>query len=119
MSWFREQDSDVMAEATGYKHIERDEDGVARIVGTRSRVIDLAMERRAYGYSPEEVQRQHPHLSLAQIHAALAYYWDHQDALDAEIERRMEEVDALQQHMPSPPVMERLQRAKRSPNKPE
>lgn len=103
-----------MAEATtGYKHIELDEDGTAYVAGTRSRVIDLAMERRSFGYSPEEMQRQHLHLSLAQIHAALAYSWDHQDALDAEIERRAEEADALQQSMSSPPVMERLQQAKR------
>jgi uncharacterized protein (DUF433 family) len=109
-----------MAEATtGYKHIKLDEDGTARVAGTRSRVIDLVMERRAFGYSPEEMQRQHPHLSLAQIHAALAYYWDHQDALDAEIERRTEDVDVLQQSAPSPPVMERLQRARRSQDKPE
>lgn len=109
-----------MAEAkTGYKHIKLDADGVARIAGTRSRVIDLAMERRAFGYSPEEMQRQHPHLSLAQIHAALAYYWDHRDTLDAELERRAEDVDALQQRMPSPPVMERLQRTKRSHDNPE
>lgn len=102
-----------MAEATtGYKHIELDEDGTAYVAGTRSRVIDLAIERRAFGYSPEEMQRQHPHLSLAQIHAALAYYWDHRDELDVEIKRRAEDVDALQQRMPSPPVMERLQRAK-------
>ncbi len=57
--------------------------------------------------------RQHPHLSLAQIRATLAYYGDHRDTLDAEIERRAEDVDTLQQRMPSPPVMERLQRTKR------
>ena len=31
---------------------------------------------------------QYPHLSLAQIHAALAYYYEHQEELDAEIIRR-------------------------------
>jgi uncharacterized protein (DUF433 family) len=108
-----------MAEVTtGYKHIERDGNGTARVAGTRSRVIDLAMEQRAFGYSPEEMQRQHPHLSLAQIHAALAYYWDHQGELDAEIERRAEEVGAAQQRMPPAPVMERLHRAKRDQDEP-
>lgn len=38
---------------------------------------------------------QYPHLSLAQIHAALAYYYDHQTELDAEIQRRRQEVNAL------------------------
>jgi hypothetical protein len=32
--------------------------------------------------------RNRPHLSLAQVYAALAYYYAHQDQLDAEIERR-------------------------------
>lgn len=102
-----------MAEAaTGYKHIELDEEGVPRIAGTRSRVIDLAMEHRAFGYSPEEMQRQHPHLSLAQIHAALAYYWDHCEALDTDIERRMQDMDEVRRRLSPPPVLERLQRAK-------
>lgn len=109
-----------MAEAaTGYKHIKLDEEGVARIADTRSRVIDLAMERRAFGYSPEEMQRQHPHLSLAQIHAALAYYWDHRDDLDSEIERRVQGVDKLQQDISPPPVVERLKRVKRDQDKSE
>jgi hypothetical protein len=33
--------------------------------------------------SPEEMHFQHPHLSLAEIHAALAYYYENQKQLDA------------------------------------
>jgi hypothetical protein len=36
----------------------------------------------------EELHFQFPHLSLGQIHSALAYYWDHKDELDADIDRR-------------------------------
>jgi hypothetical protein len=43
--------------------------------------------KQAHGSSPEEISFQHPHLSLAQIHAALSYYYDHQQEIDAYIER--------------------------------
>jgi len=45
------------------------------------------MDKYAHGWTAEEIQEQHPHLSLAQIHAALAYYYDHKAEMDAEIER--------------------------------
>jgi uncharacterized protein (DUF433 family) len=38
----------------------------------------FSLDHLAYGWSPEEMHYQHPPLSLAQIHAALAYYFDHQ-----------------------------------------
>lgn len=38
------------------------------------------------GYSPEKIQKEiYPSLSLAQIHDALSYYYDHQDEVDADI----------------------------------
>ncbi len=47
----------------------------------------------AHGSSPEELRFQYPHLSLGQIHSALAYYWDHKEVIDADIERRYERVE--------------------------
>ena len=43
------------------------------------------MACQAYGWSPEEYHLQHPGISLAQIHAALAYYYEHQIELDQAI----------------------------------
>jgi uncharacterized protein (DUF433 family) len=54
--------------------IELDERGVAWISGTKTKVIEVALDRVAYGWSPEEIHFQHNYLSLAQIHSALAYY---------------------------------------------
>jgi len=56
----------------------------------------------AYGWSPEEMHRQHPHLSMAQIHAALSYYYEHQAEVDADIEHRNRYVEELkaQHHDP-------------------
>jgi uncharacterized protein (DUF433 family) len=44
------------------------------------------------GLSPEEIQRELIHLSLAQIFDALAYYLDHRETIDRELERDREEV---------------------------
>ena len=59
-------------------HIELDEQGVAWISGTKVKVIEVALDKLAHGSSPEEIHFQYPHLSLAQIHAALSFYYDHQ-----------------------------------------
>ena len=61
------------------------------------KVIKLVLDSRAYGWSPEELHFQHPYLTLGQIYSALAYYWDHQEELDQDIERRLHLVDQLQQ----------------------
>jgi uncharacterized protein (DUF433 family) len=56
-----------------------DEDGVAWIGNTNTKVIEVVLDRIAYGWSPEEIHFQHPHLSLEQIHAALSYYHGHRE----------------------------------------
>lgn len=95
---------------TDYKHIGIDGDGIARIAGTRSRVIDVVIDRNEFGYSPEETCRQHPHLTLAQIHSALAYYFDHKEELEAEIERREETAKTLRRELEDPELQEKLRR---------
>ena len=57
--------------------IELDQRGVAWIIGTKVKVIEVATDKLAHGSSPEEMHLQYPHLSLAQMYAALAYYYEH------------------------------------------
>ena len=71
-------------------HISRDERGVAWIADANTKVIEVAMDQVAYGWDAAEIQAAHPHLSLAQIHAALSYYFDHKAELDAQMQRQME-----------------------------
>ena len=78
---------------TRYEHIALDERNIPIIAGTTIKVVELILDHRAYGWSPEELRFQHPHLTLGQIHSSLAYYWDHQDVLDQDIERRLQFVD--------------------------
>ena len=72
------------------------------------KVVELALDHLAYGWSPEKVEFQHPHLTLGQIHSALAYYWDHKAELDEDIERRLQIVDQLQHTKSSTSLAERL-----------
>ena len=83
-----------MAETiTTYQHVQIDAGGVPIISGTTMKVVELVMAQLAHGWSPEELHFQHPYLSLGQIHSALAYYWDHKEELDADIERRGQYVE--------------------------
>lgn len=70
---------------TEFKYIVLDESGRLRIEGTSLAIIEIVMACQAYGWSPEEYHLQHPGISLAQIHAALAYYYEHQIELDQAI----------------------------------
>jgi uncharacterized protein (DUF433 family) len=84
-----------MTQATAYKHVVVDESGTPLIEGTTMKVVELVLETHAYGWSPDELQFQHPYLTLGQIHSALAYYWDHKEDLDRDIERRLERVEQI------------------------
>ena len=88
--------------------LELDEQGVAWISGTRVKVIEVALDKLAHGSSSEEMAFQYPHLSLAQIHAALAYYYEHQGELDADIERRWLEVKKFAAQEADSPLQQRL-----------
>jgi len=75
--------------------IELDDRGVAWIAGTKVKVVEVVLDKIANGSSPEEIHFQHPNLSLAQIHAAMTYYYENQQTLDAQIRRGLEESDDL------------------------
>jgi uncharacterized protein (DUF433 family) len=65
-----------------------------RIAGTRVRVQDIVLRTEA-GLSPDEVLAALPDLTLADIHAALAYYHDNRDAIDEQIRESDAMVAAL------------------------
>lgn len=89
-------------------HIRPDDRGVAWIDDTNVKVIEVVLDRLAYGWSPEEIHFQHPGLSLGQIHAALTYYYDNQAELDREIARQQDEVRRLREQAGESPLLARL-----------
>ncbi len=97
---------------TRYEHVILDEKLVPVIAGTRTRITELILDKIAYGWSPEELQFQHPHLKLGQIYSALAYYSDHQEELDEIIERQLEHVDQMRKKAQPTQLVARLKAKK-------
>ncbi len=90
-----------MLAETRYEHVVLSDSRVPLISGTTMKVVELVLAQAAYGWSAEELHIQFPQLTLGQIYSALAYYWDHRDELDGDIERRIEKVDMLQRDLRS------------------
>lgn len=77
-------------------HIRIDDRGVAWIDDTNVKVIEVALDVVAHGLAPQEIEAEHyGHLTLAQIHAALTWYYDHQQQFDEEIDRQYERARQL------------------------
>jgi hypothetical protein len=53
--------------------------------------------------------RHYPHLTLAEAHAAMTYYYDHQAKIEAEIRDELAEIRAAEVAAPPSPFMLRLQ----------
>lgn len=96
------------AATTDYAHIVVDDQGVPWIAGANTKVVELVAEVHAYGWSPEELAHQHPHLTLAQVHSSLAYYWDHRAEIDADLERREALAESLRQEVGEHPLIAKL-----------
>lgn len=97
-----------MTYTTDYKHIQIDDNGVPTIEGSTMKVVELIASHLTYGWSPEELHFQYPHIALGKIYSALAYYWDHQTTLDSDIQSRLENVEHLRQSAPPSRIAQKL-----------
>jgi len=97
-----------MLAETRYEHVVLNETHVPLISGTTMKVVELVLAQTAYGWTAEELHIQFSHLTLGQIYSALAYYWDHREELDVDIENRINKVDAIRKSMPVSPLVKRL-----------
>jgi len=93
------------------EHIHIDDTGRAWIAGTAIKVIEVVQDQLAHGWSPEEIHFQHYGcLSMAQIHAALGYYYDNQSALDAEMGEELAFADRLRAEAGESPLRRKLRK---------
>ncbi len=97
-----------------YPHIEFNAAGVPVLAGSRTKVVEIALDHLAHHWDADEIRRQHPHLSLGQIHSALAYYFDHREELDRLIEAQIESVAELRGQAGPSPVIAKFQRLGRN-----
>jgi uncharacterized protein (DUF433 family) len=77
------------------------------IAGTRIRVQDIYVCHELKGMSPDEIVVAYPSISLADVHAALAYYFDHRDEITRQMHEENAFVDALKAQS-GPGILDRL-----------
>src|SRR5713226_622478 len=88
-----------------YPHLTVNTRGVLCIDGTRHRVIDIVADHVAHGYSAAQIVEQYPDLTPAQVHAALTYYYDHQDEMDAAFMASYVQAEQQRRHHAPPPKL--------------
>lgn len=71
------------------------------IAGTRIRVLDIYIWHELRGRSPDEIVELYPSLSLADVHAALTYYFDHAAEIQTEVAREREFYEQERSRAPS------------------
>ena len=94
------------------KHIEITSDvagGKPRIAGRRITVQNIAIWHERLGLSADEICAEYD-LSLAEVHAALAYYFDHRQEIDQAIDDDAAFAAALRKQTASP-LQEKLRRS--------
>jgi len=84
--------------------------GKACIAGSRIRVQDIYVWHELQGRSPDEIVNSFPQLTLADVYAALAYFWDHRDEIVQQMKQQDEMAAQLKLTTPSK-LLERLKSA--------
>jgi uncharacterized protein (DUF433 family) len=95
-------------------HPNRDGQPRAFIAGTRVRVQDIYALAEIQGKTPGEIVQALPSLTLAQVHAALSYYFDHRQAIVQEM-REDEEFVRQFRALNGPGVLEQRLKASGQP----
>ena len=71
------------------------------IAGHRIRVQDIYVWHELQGQSPDEIVARFPQITLADVYAALAYFWDNREAMLREMEEEERFVEQMKRQHPS------------------
>lgn len=74
--------------------------GKPRIAGHRISVQDVAIWRNELGYTVEQIANDYK-LNLADVHAALTYYYDHKEEIDDAIAKNKKRFEEMKKKNPS------------------
>jgi uncharacterized protein (DUF433 family) len=75
--------------------------GKARIAGHRIRVMDIVVWHEMRGRSPDEITEMFPGITLADVYAALAYYFDNREEIQADFRKDEEWAQKVKDNTPS------------------
>ncbi len=101
--------------ATAWPFIEIDDQGRPRIKGTRIKVLLLIKQYLAWSWDAEEMQRNYPQLSLAQVHAALGYYYENQAQCDQRMAEGEQFIETTRAQQEDADLQARLRQLKTEP----
>jgi uncharacterized protein (DUF433 family) len=105
-----EENETAMTTSLAYPHIEKRAGHPAHLSRIpRIRVAQIVMDYLAHGWSPDEICRQHPYLKPAEVYSAMAFYFDHQDEIDQEIQAEAELAERARAEEPRSAVWLRIQ----------
>jgi uncharacterized protein (DUF433 family) len=93
---------------TAWPFIELDEAGVAFVQGTSTKVTEIVSCHLGYRWDADQIHRQLAGLSLAQIHAALGYYYEHQVVCDLQLQAAETQSEYLRSRFENSAVLEKL-----------
>jgi hypothetical protein len=86
-----------MTTTVAYPHLEKIAGSPARLDRLpRIRVAQIVIDYLNDGWSADEICIHYPHLRRAEVHSAMAYYFDHQAEIDAEIEEEQKLIEQAQ-----------------------
>ncbi len=70
--------------------------------------MEIVLDHVGHGWSADEIHAQHPHLSLGQVHAALAFYYDHEAEFAEQIQVDVATLTGIRAEMGESPAQRRL-----------
>ena len=75
--------------------------GRACITGHRVRVMDIVTWHEKRGYAPDEIVNLFPGITLADVYAAMAYYFDNRAEIEEDFRKADDQADWLTANIPS------------------
>ncbi len=93
-------------------HIWRDAANEAWSDDTPYKVVHLVTEHLGHGWSAETLHENHPDLTLPQIYAGLAWFYDHTEEIETQMQAQQQQTNELLQKISSHAVQQRLSRIK-------
>jgi len=105
--------------ALNYPHIAKSAGEPARLERLpRIRVSQIVTDYLNHGWSADEMCLHYPHLNLAEVHSAMAYYFDHQKEIEQELEREQELIAKSEKNVAPTPFETRMRVPRSVPRSP-
>ena len=94
--------------ATAWPFIVQNDEGIAFVQGTKTRVIEIVECHLAYRWDAEQIHQQLSGMTLPQIHAALGFYYEHKSECDRQLQDAHDRSENLRREFENPALLQKL-----------